>query len=79
MAQDMTGKNDIVYLTEEELRKYVIKAIGRTFHRIIDTFESHHEDTIPIEWIRDYIDDVIETFPRIVPEDIKKDKYKSDV
>ena len=73
MVQVMTGKKDnILYLTEEELRMYVVKAIGRTFHRIIDTFETHEEATIPIAWMRDYIDDVIETYPRIVPEDIKK-------
>ena len=73
MVQAMTGKKDnILYLTEDELRRFVVKAIGRTFHRIIDTFETHEEAMIPIEWMRDYIDDVIETYPRIVPEDIKK-------
>jgi len=70
----MTGENERIELSEEELRKFVVRAIGRVFHNIIDTFETHDIDKIPIDWMRDYIDNIVETFPYILPEDIQRDK-----
>ena len=73
----MTGKthkeNEWVYLTEDEIWKFVTKAIGRVMYNVIETYEDHEEEWISTKWLRDYTDDIVETFPRGRPDDFKKD------
>ena len=50
---------------EDEVWELVTKAITRLMYDMIATYEAHGKDTIPVDWIRDYTDDIAVNFPRV--------------
>ena len=74
----MTGKKhndkEWLYVTEDDIWKFVIKSIGRVMYNIIETYEDHEEEWVSTKWLRDYTDDIIATFPRVTPEDLGTNK-----
>lgn len=44
--------------SREQVVKICSKAITRSIYDVIATFESHERDHIPVDWLRDYADDV---------------------
>ena len=63
-------------ITENNVWEFTTKSILRCFYDVIATYEAHHEDHIPIDWLRDYVDNIAITFPRINAEQLMKKKDK---
>jgi hypothetical protein len=55
--------------TEDQVWKFVTKAITRTLYDAIATHEAHGQHTIEVDWLRDYTDNIAVTFPRISPDE----------
>ncbi len=66
------------YVSEDQIWKFVTKAIGRVMYNVIETYEDHEEEWISTKWLRDYTDDIVATFPRIIPSDIEGNVNKED-
>jgi len=54
--------------TEDECWSMVTRAIVRMMYDMIATHEAHGKKEIPVDWIRDYTDDIAINFPRIQDE-----------
>lgn len=58
--------------TEDEVWEFCTKSITRVLYDIIATHEVFDEQFIPVDWLRDYADDLAIQFPRIKKEDISR-------
>jgi len=61
-------------ISEDNVWEFTTKSILRCFYDVIATYEAHNEDMIPIDWLRDYVDNIAITFPRIHAEALLKKK-----
>ena len=50
--------------SREQLVKICSKSITRSIYDVIATFEAYKRDHIPVDWLRDYADDVGINFSR---------------
>ena len=65
-------ENEWIHITEDEIWKFVTKSITRILYDIIETYDDHEEQFVPVGWIRDYADDIAVSFPRVTPDMLYK-------
>ena len=72
-------EDEILYVSENDIWKFVTKSISRVLYDAVATHEAFDSSYIPVAWLRDYADDISINFPRIRPEDIAKNNKKVDI
>ncbi len=65
-------------INESNVWEFTTKSILRCFYDVIATYEAHNESLIPVDWLRDYVDNIAITFPRINAEQLLRKEDKDE-